>query len=407
MLSIADVEKQLASQRAEAQKIKEEAKAKLTAAKAEETAQQAIKATTDKTEETVQLAVKKINEKQDEAKKILSDIKNIDGQIEKFSNIKNLTDQAQKELKKLEDLRSQNFEKWVNTVLSSKGIEQTLSSEMESKVTDTIHKISQDLLSMRLEEDMQKELDKLKAAGKVTEEKFTQMIAVIRGHKTVAISQAPIITDAVSQIDKYIKDYVEKQSKDLIGKLGINSNVKKITNSVSSALANEKKIYNSLKQMSEKLKNYEGMSESEAAFAVAKSIEQGILKKTNVDSFFKNIDAAVKEKTGGVIDSKKLFAPVLGKININVGEKISAKLQPIIKKHVKTIEQITTKIAKLQARIVAAEKAFKDAVQKYQDMANNFIQEQTKQLADKISKEIGINLAGALGGIGGGIKLSI
>ena len=407
MLSIADVEKQLASQRAEAQKIKEEAKAKLTAAKAEETAQQAIKATTDKTEETVQLAVKKINEKQDEAKKILSDIKNIDGQIEKFSNIKNLTDQAQKELKKLEDLRSQNFEKWVNTVLSSKGIEQTLSSEMESKVTDTIHKISQDLLSMRLEEDMQKELNKLKAAGKVTEEKFTQMIAVIRGHKTVAISQAPIITDAVSQIDKYIKDYVEKQSKDLIGKLGINSNVKKITNSVSSALANEKKIYNSLKQMSEKLKNYEGMSESEAAFAVAKSIEQGILKKTNVDSFFKNIDAAVKEKTGGVIDSKKLFAPVLGKININVGEKISAKLQPIIKKHVKTIEQITTKIAKLQARIVAAEKAFKDAVQKYQDMANNFIQEQTKQLADKISKEIGINLAGALGGIGGGIKLSI
>ena len=44
---------------------------------------------------------------------------------------------------------------------------------------------------------------------------------------------------------------------------------------------------------------------------------------------------------------------------------------------------------------------------KYQDMANNFIQEQTKQLADKISKELGINLAGALGGIGGGIKLSI
>jgi hypothetical protein len=407
MLSIADVEKQLASQRAEAQKIKEEAKAKLTAAKAEETAEQAIKAATDKTEETVQLAVKKINETQDEAKKILSDIKNIDGQIEKFANIKNLTDQAQKELKKLEDLRSQNFEKWVNTVLSSKGIEQTLTSEMESKVTDTIHKISQDLLSMRLEEDMQKELDKLKAAGKVTEEKFTQMIAVIRGHKTVAISQAPIITDAVSQIDKYIKDYVEKQSKDLLNKLNVNNSVKTITNSVSSALAKEKKIYDSLKQMSEKLKNYEGMSESEAALTVAKSIEQGILKKTNIDSFFKNIDAAVKEKTGGVIDSKKLFAPVLGKININVGEKISAKLQPLIKQHVKTIEQITTKIAKLQARIVAAEKAFKDAVQKYQDMANNFIQEQTKQLADKISKELGINLAGALGGISGGIKLSI
>jgi oligoendopeptidase F len=107
------------------------------------------------------------------------------------------------------------------------------------------------------------------------------------------------------------------------------------------------------------------------------------------------------------MDSKKLLGPVLGKININVGEKISAKLQPLIKQHVKTIEQITTKIAKLQARIVAAEKAFKDAVQKYQDMANNFIQEQTKQLADKISKELGINLAGALGGIGGGIKLSI
>jgi hypothetical protein len=278
---------------------------------------------------------------------------------------------------------------------------------MESKVTDTIHKISQDLLSMRLEEDMQKELDKLKAAGKVTEEKFTQMIAVIRGHKTVTISQAPIITDAVSQIDKYIKDYVEKQSKDLLNKLNVNNSVKTITNSVSSALSKEKKIYDSLKQMSEKLKNYEGMSESEAALTVAKSIEQGLLKKTGIDSFFKNIDTAVREKTGYAMDSKKLLGPVLGKININVGEKISAKLQPLIKQHVKTIEQITTKIAKLQARIVAAEKAFKDAVQKYQDMANNFIQEQTKQLADKISKELGINLAGALGGIGGGIKLSI
>jgi hypothetical protein len=54
---------------------------------------------------------------------------------------------------------------------------------------------------------------------------------------------------------------------------------------------------------------------------------------------------------------------------------------------------------------VAAEKAFKEAVQKFQDMANNFIKDQTKQLADKISNELGINLGSALGGLGGSIKL--
>ena len=395
MLSIADVEKQLAAEAAEKQKIADEAKAKVAASKNNATANA----------DASNAAQQKTEGKRAEAKSCLNQIQELGDKINDLKKLKTLPEQADKELKKLEELRSQTFQKWSDNMQSIKGIEKTITSLTQGDVMENIHKLSEQLLSKRLEEDMQKELNNLKSLGKITEEKFIQMRAVIRGHKTITITQAPMITEAVSQVDKYLKDYVDKQAKDIIGKVNIGDSLKKATGSINSIFTQEKKVYGGLKKISEKLKSFEAMSKDDAALAITKTLSSNLGKYTNLDKFFKSIDSDMKNKLGQTIDSKKLLSPVLGKINTNVGAKISAKLQPIIKNHVKVIEKITTKVAKLQARIVAAEKAFKEAVQKFQDMANNFIKDQTKQLADKISSELGINLGSALGGLGGSIKL--
>lgn len=405
MLSIADVEKQLAQEEAKKQKIKDEAKAKVAAAKAKEKAEKEAKEKAEKEKTIAAKAQVKINEKNAEAQKEMNKVKELDQKINDLNRIHPLTEKADKELKKLEKERSKALDRWSGKVQEVKGVEQTLSSLDQNNVSDEIHELSQQLLSKRLEEDMQKELDSLKASGKITDEKYTEMRAVIRGHKTVSITQSPLITQAVSQIDKYLTDYVNKQTKGILAQG--NNAAKQALTSVNSIMSKEKSIFNDLKRASGKLQGYEKMKEKDAALAVTKSISSSLNKFTNLDKFFKSIDSSVQSKTGKSINSKKILGPVLGKINTNVGAKVSAKLQPFIKKHVKTIEKITIKVAKLQARIVAAEKAFKEAIKKYQDMATNFIKDQTKQLAEKVSKEIGINLGSALGKLGGSIKLGL
>ena len=396
MLSIADVEKQLEKESAEKRKT---AKAKVAAANGDKT--QAATQTDAQTEleKKTAAANAKLQESRNNLVNIISDIKVLDNRIEKLNKTSNLSDEAKKELKKLQEQRCADFDKWINENRTLKGIEETLSSTAKGDLSDTIHALSQKLLSMRLEQDMQEELDKLKTAGRITEEKYLQMRAVIRGHKTVEITQAELIVNAVSEIDRSLKSYINNQAKDIMAKINIDGTAKKASSSFDALLSKEKNAYNKLKTLSGKLKSFEGMTQEKAALAVTNSISKNLNKYTNLNSFFKNLDSSIKDKTGVAISTQKLFAPVLNRINTNVGEKVSSTLQPIIKKHVKVIEQITTKIATIQARIAAAEKAFKAAVQKYQDLAKNFIQEQTKQLASKVSKELGINLGSALGGV--------
>jgi len=396
MLSIADVEKQLEKESAEKRKT---AKAKVAAANGDKT--QAATQTDAQTEleKKTAAANAKLQESRNNLVNIISDIKVLDNRIEKLNKTSNLSDEAKKELKKLQEQRCADFDKWINENRTLKGIEETLSSTAKGDLSDTIHALSQKLLSMRLEQDMQEELDKLKTAGRITEEKYLQMRAVIRGHKTVEITQAELIVNAVSEIDRSLKSYINNQAKDIMAKINIDGTAKKASSSFDALLSKEKNAYNKLKTLSGKLKSFEGMTQEKAALAVTNSISKNLNKYTNLNSFFKNLDSSIKDKTGVAISTQKLFAPVLNRINTNIGEKVSSTLQPIIKKHVKVIEQITTKIATIQARIAAAEKAFKAAVQKYQDLAKNFIQEQTKQLASKVSKELGINLGSALGGV--------
>lgn len=396
MLSIADVEKQLEKESAEKRKT---AKAKVAAANGNKTPAATQTDAQTELEKKTAAANAKLQESRNNLVNIISDIKVLDNRIEKLNKTSNLSDEAKKELKKLQEQRCADFDKWIDENRTLKGIEETLSSTAKGDLSDTIHALSQKLLSMRLEQDMQEELDKLKAAGRITEEKYLQMRAVIRGHKTVEITQAELIVNAVSEIDRSLKSYINNQAKDIMAKINIDGTAKKTSSSFDALLSKEKNTYNKLKTLSGKLKSFEGMTQEKAALAVTNSISKNLNKYTNLNSFFKNLDSSIKDKTGVAISTQKLFAPVLNRINTNVGEKVSSTLQPIIKKHVKVIEQITTKIATIQARIAAAEKAFKAAVQKYQDLAKNFIQEQTKQLASKVSKELGINLGSALGGV--------
>lgn len=351
--------------------------------------------------------------------RLQAEVKNIDAQL------KEIADKGSAEWKKLTEQRDRVFTQWNDSVKSVKGIVQQVRNLTQQTNAANIYKLAQQILSLKLEGDMQKELDQLKATGKVAEDLFLQMRAVIRGHKTAEITQAPIIVEAVAKIDKQLTDYIMAESSKLgeklqaMGQPYIDQSIEignKVITKIDSLTPEIDRVFGDIGKINQQLDDWQKLSKEDLAATITKTVDEKLRSYTDLDSLYKKIDDGILAKfnawTGSnetvpLFDSKKTLGPVLQRIHTSITNGVAKKLQPLIQNHVKVIAKITTRIAKLQDQIKAAQQAFKDAIQKYQDMAKDFIQQQTAELGKKISQELGINLLGGLGSAIGGISLGI
>ena len=86
-----------------------------------------------------------------------------------------------------------------------------------------LHKLAQKFVSERLKESMLKELDRIGAGNKtnglaasVSETIKAEARAIIRGHKTVEITDNKTIVDAVAQTEALLGEFVKRQTSSIL-----------------------------------------------------------------------------------------------------------------------------------------------------------------------------------------------
>jgi methyl-accepting chemotaxis protein len=365
-----------------------------------------------------------------------------------------ISGQAQKELENLLKKQGGLLGQLHININDIKGMKKQVSAMLQQQLTMEINDLSKKLLSKRLEEDMLKELDKIKQKGLLLEEQWQEMRNIIRGHKTIDLTQAPLITDAVAKISKSLTEFIEKQSQDISKKLEdvsnkavdkINSAAENLSSKVNDAAEKATKklddliekgdaFKNNVEDFQKKIDELAKLDDKNIALELTKTINSTLDDYVSLDKFYEKIDSTLSSKFQGItgqlddnaifkqlggsamlkqfgieklFDSKKILGPFMNKINTNIASNLSKKLAPLIKKHVEFIRKITTKIGNLMDKIKKAEEHFKKMIQEYQEKINQVIKDMSAKLGAKISSELGVKLGGAIGDLTGGIKLGI
>ena len=264
-----------------------------------------------------------------------------------------------------------------------------------------LHKLAQKFVSERLKESMLKELDRIGAGNKtnglaasVSETIKAEARAIIRGHKTVEITDNKTIVDAVAQTEALLGEFVKRQTSSILE----SKPLKRFYDIQRRVQDTEERIGH----FRDKVESWSKLEEGELSQKIIRSIDDAITGHKGYTDFATKIDRSINKipllkELGVHFETKKALRPIIERIEKSVGANLEKKLAPVIKAHVKQVQKIAQTVAKFKDKLKKAEDAFKAQIKKYENMAMNYAKQYTKKLVDEISSKIRL-------GIGKGIK---
>jgi hypothetical protein len=264
-----------------------------------------------------------------------------------------------------------------------------------------LHKLAQKFVSERLKESMLKELDRIGAGNKtnglaasVSETIKAEARAIIRGHKTVEITDNKTIVDAVAQTEALLGEFVKRQTSSILE----SKPLKRFYDIQRRVQDTEERIGH----FRDKVESWYKLEEGELSQKIIRSIDDAITGHKGYTDFATKIDRSINKipllkELGVHFETKKALRPIIERIEKSVGANLEKKLAPVIKAHVKQVQKIAQTVAKFKDKLKKAEDAFKAQIKKYENMAIDYAKQYTQKLVNEISSNIRL-------GIGKGLK---
>ena len=264
-----------------------------------------------------------------------------------------------------------------------------------------LHKLAQKFVSERLKESMLKELDRIGAGNKtnglaasVSETIKAEARAIIRGHKTVEITDNKTIVDAVAQTEALLGEFVKRQTSSILE----SKPLKRFYDIQGRVQDTEERIGH----FRDKVESWSKIEEGELSQKIIRSIDDAITGHKGYTDFATKIDRSINKipllkELGVQFETKKALRPIIERIEKSVGANLEKKLAPVIKAHVKQVQKIAQTVAKFKDKLKKAEDAFKAQIKKYENMAMDYAKQYTQKLVNEISSKIRL-------GIGKGLK---
>ena len=264
-----------------------------------------------------------------------------------------------------------------------------------------LHKLAQKFVSERLKESMLKELDRIGAGNKtnglaasVSETIKAEARAIIRGHKTVEITDNKTIVDAVAQTEALLGEFVKRQTSSILE----SKPLKRFYDIQRRVQDTEERIGH----FRNKVESWSKLEEGELSQKIIRSIDDAITGHKGYTDFATKIDRSVNKipllkELGVHFETKKALRPIIERIEKSVGANLERKLAPVIKAHVRQVQKIAQTVAKFKDKLKKAEDAFKAQIKKYENMAMDYAKQYTQKLVNEISSKIRL-------GIGKGLK---
>lgn len=273
--------------------------------------------------------------------------------------------------------------------------------ELSQTSKQDLHKLAQKFVSERLKESMLKELDRIGVGNKtnglaaaVSEIIMAEARAIIRGHKTVEITDNKTIVEAVAQTETLLEDFVKRQTSSILE----SKPLKRFYDVQRKVQDTEERI----SHFRDKVESWSKLGEGELSQNIIKSIDDAITGHKGYTDFATKIDRSINKipllkELGVHFETKAALRPIIERIEKNVGANLEKKLAPVIKAHVKQVQKIAQTVAKFKDKLKKAEEAFKAQIKKYENMAIDYAKQYTQKLVNEISSKIRL-------GVGGGIK---
>ena len=273
--------------------------------------------------------------------------------------------------------------------------------ELSQASQQDLHKLAQKFVSERLKESMLKELDRIGVGNKtnglaasVSETIMTEARAIIRGHKTVEITDNKTIVKAVAQTETLLGDFVKRQTSSILE----SKPLKKFYDVQRKVQDTEERI----NYFKDKVESWSKLEQGELSQKIIKSIDDAITGHNGYTDFATKIDKSINripllKELGVHFETKTALRTIVERIEKSVGANLEKKLAPVIKAHVKQVQKIAATVTKFKEKLKKAEEAFKAQIKKYENMAMDYAKQYTQKLVNEISSKIRL-------GIGGGIK---
>lgn len=273
----------------------------------------------------------------------------------------------------------------------------------------SIHKLSKKLVEKRLEESMEKELDKLKKNGVITDEDtITKIRAIIRAHKTVSITEDTLLLSAVSQTDKLLKEYIKLATQEVTATSAtVQSQISKGFNTVENkADKTFSKINSGFERYTDKFNSYysdvqslDKLTETQLSQKIIDDIDDALTTNKGYKNFCTALDKKINSlpilnKLGKRIESNKIFGPMFKAFETKIGSSLSKRLKPVIERHVKQLQKIATVVKKFTEAVKKAEQQFKALLKSYENMALNYAKKVTEDLVNDLKSKVHISFNG-------------
>lgn len=263
-----------------------------------------------------------------------------------------------------------------------------------------LHKLAQKFVSERLKEAMLKELDKIGVGNKtnglvaaVSETIKEEARAIIRGHKTVEITDSKIIVEAVAQTEILLGDFIKRQTSSILE----SKPLRKFYDIQRKVQDTEER----LNYFKDKVESWSKLEEGELSQKIIKSLDNAISGHKGYTDFASKIDRSINgipilKELGVHFETKRALRPIIERIEKNIGANLEKKLGPVIRAHVKQVQKIAATVTKFKDKLKKAEEAFKAQIKKYENMAMDYAKQYTQKLVKDISSKIRLGIGGKI-----------
>ena len=258
--------------------------------------------------------------------------------------------------------------------------------ETADRIQHETRELAKEIIVKRLEESMDKEIEKLGIKLNLSEDKKRDIRSIIRGYKYAEILENAMIRGSVDATEKMLTQFFNRQAKNL--------GIKKYED----GFRDIKRTIDKVEKFTRRLDDLEKLSSGEHVEKLVKGMRQNLLKSIGIADFCKKLDnfmnqgGIYKRLTGSSFSSSGMMAPFFKKLESGIGKKLEGKLKPFIAKHIKVVKKISDTVRKIKDKIKLAEQHFKKMIKSYEDKARKYAEGVAKKVANEIMSKIKIGL---------------